>query len=190
MRPQGLNPRSSPNVESSAASRATVSEIASAVEKMRLQADKNGILPNTNKASSSSNKVKPVDDYQTKLSRDDPMEYLREVFRSDSKYELRRKIDPKWAYFGFAAALITMVSIIIQIAVIVQRQSAEDISYYFIIGLGIVQVLTIIYGIKLRLWVSQISGFVGLIVVFIFLYLKMKYDDDADKTTATATAAL
>ena len=115
---------------------------------------------------------------------DDPLEaFVMNVFEPGSKtaYKIHQSHTRNrmlWNCLGMLAGLLSLIAFIPQIVVIIEHESACDLSMLTLVGLLAVQVLWFAYGWGFQLPVTMLRSFVGILVALFIIVLKDKYDSD------------
>lgn len=107
---------------------------------------------------------------------DSNMDITRLFKDMDRELTIYRSPSKVWVFVGVLAAVISLAAIIFQIVQIVETQSAEDISYVYLAGLLIVQILWALYAAAHQVWVSLTSAILGSITIAVIIGLKGHYD--------------
>ena len=97
----------------------------------------------------------------------------------ERRFYIYRKPHPWYNFIGIVAGIVSLVAIIPQIAQIVDRQSACDLSMTFLLGTFLVQMLRVWYSFGNKLYLNGFFALATALITFSMVLLKKHYDSDA-----------
>jgi len=123
-------------------------------------------------------KHKSIEDHHPKKGVQARMkDVLQQVM--DKNMSFKPYAHPGWVILAACAGLINAIAAISQIVIIVNRESAADLSWIFLGGAATVHVLWMLYSFGNQLWIGFTSSLLAILFLIILMSLKFKYHKEA-----------